>query len=56
MRPHFDVLMEADHPLGGQWNFDGDNRQALKKSDLEDITAPLTFAHDTKTVLDRLAR
>nr|WP_255719369.1 cryptochrome/photolyase family protein [Pelomonas sp. P8] len=29
LRRRFDVLMDGDEPLGGQWNFDADNRQAF---------------------------
>ena len=28
-RKHHDVLMEGDQPVGGQWNFDADNREAF---------------------------
>ncbi len=31
MRRHFDVLMVGDEPLGGQWNFDKENRKPLPK-------------------------
>lgn len=29
MRRHFDVLMDGDEPVAGQWNFDRDNRRPL---------------------------
>lgn len=32
MRRETDLLMEADEPAGGQWNFDSDNRKRLPKS------------------------
>ena len=31
MRKRFDVLMVGDEPVGGQWNFDEDNRSAYPK-------------------------
>jgi deoxyribodipyrimidine photolyase-related protein len=29
MRKKYQILMEKDEPVGGKWNFDGDNRQVL---------------------------
>jgi deoxyribodipyrimidine photolyase-related protein len=29
MRRAFDVLMEGDAPVGGQWNYDKENRRPL---------------------------
>jgi len=31
LRKHFVVLMEDENPVGGQWNFDKDNRKKLPK-------------------------
>lgn len=39
MRRHFKVLMEGAEPVGGQWNFDKDNRKPLPKT----LTPPLAF-------------
>ena len=36
MRKKFDILMEGEKPVGGQWNFDSDNRKTLKVDDLKD--------------------
>jgi deoxyribodipyrimidine photolyase-related protein len=33
MRRHFDVLMTGDKPVGGQWNFDKENRKKLPQDD-----------------------
>jgi deoxyribodipyrimidine photolyase-related protein len=34
MRKKYAVLMDGKDPIGGQWNFDGDNRKALKDRSL----------------------
>ena len=31
-RKRFNILMQGDEPVGGQWNFDTDNRQSFGKS------------------------
>ncbi len=54
MRRRFDLLMVDAEPLGGQWNYDADNRAALKPADLEQIPAPLLFANDVTDLLARL--
>ncbi|NND83502.1 MAG: cryptochrome/photolyase family protein [Gammaproteobacteria bacterium] len=54
MRQRFNILMESGEPLGGQWNFDADNRNKLKKDDLAAIPAPLLFENDPIEVLHRI--
>jgi len=54
MRQHHHIMMEGDTPLGGQWNFDADNRNKLKKADLASIPKPLVFKNDIGDVLKRL--
>ena len=56
MRKRFDILMDGDEPLGGRWNFDAENRQKLKPSDIEKIPQPLLFSNDISSILDRLKR
>ncbi|RBP51665.1 cryptochrome/photolyase family protein [Arenicella xantha] len=56
MRARFDVLMDDAEPLGGQWNFDADNRNKLKQSDLADIPAALLFESNIQPILSRLER
>lgn len=56
MRKRFNVLMQDDEPLGGQWNFDQQNREHLKKTDLKDIPSPLLFANDVSEIISRLER
>ncbi|MCM2680987.1 cryptochrome/photolyase family protein [Echinimonas agarilytica] len=56
MRKRFNVLMQGEQPVGEQWNFDQDNRQALKVKDLPNIPEPLCFATDVSEILNRLAR
>lgn len=31
MRRHYGILMEGSKPVSGKWNYDHDNREALKK-------------------------
>lgn len=54
LRKQHQLLMEGDEPAGGQWNFDKDNRQKLKKSDLKDIPEPLCFDNDVTAINQRL--
>ena len=56
MRQRFNLLMDRGQPLGGQWNYDADNRNKLKPADLAAIPAPLTFSHSTRDILQRLQR
>ncbi len=43
------LLMRDGEPVGGQWNFDQDNREAFGKSGPPDITPPLRFRPDDVT-------
>jgi deoxyribodipyrimidine photolyase-related protein len=54
-RARFDVLMDADGPAGGRWNFDADNREPPPR-DGRDWPAITSFAFDAidAEVLDRL--
>ncbi|NKF52727.1 cryptochrome/photolyase family protein [Shewanella sp. WXL01] len=54
MRKRFNILMDDRGPLGGQWNFDQENRQKLKPVDIENLPVPLTFANDVSHILKRL--
>jgi deoxyribodipyrimidine photolyase-related protein len=56
MRKRFNVLMEDDQPLGGQWNYDSDNRQMFKKDDLASIPEPLVFSNNVSDILSRLEK
>ena len=50
MRKRFNVLMEGDEPIGGQWNFDADNRSAYpKRSGPGKIPEPAFFKPDPVT-------
>jgi deoxyribodipyrimidine photolyase-related protein len=46
MRKRFKVLMEDEEPLGGQWNYDEENRHKLKQQDLDLIPTPLLFSQN----------
>lgn len=54
MRQRHQIMMEGDDPLGGQWNFDVENRNKLKKQDLADIPKPLVFENHIGDLLIRL--
>lgn len=54
MRRRLGLLLDGDEPLGGQWNFDRENREKLKPADLEKIPSPLLFDNDVGTILSRL--
>jgi deoxyribodipyrimidine photolyase-related protein len=47
MRRQTGLLMDADQPIGGQWNFDQENRKAVPKG--HRFTPPLRFAPDAIT-------
>ncbi len=54
MRRRFNILMDNHQPLGGQWNYDAENRSKLKKEDLEHIPQPLLFANDVGEITERI--
>lgn len=50
MRKQFNVLMDGGEPVGGQWNFDADNRSAYpKRTGPGAIPPPASFAPDAVT-------
>jgi len=53
LRRQHDILMEEGKPVGGQWNFDADNRQSFGKEGPKGVPRPLRFPPDalTQTVL-----
>jgi len=56
MRKRFDVLLDNGQPLGGQWNFDGDNRQKIPAACIRDIPEPLVFANSVMAIRERIDR
>jgi deoxyribodipyrimidine photolyase-related protein len=48
------ILMGGNNPVGGQWNFDVDNRESFPKAGPVDVPAPTRFAPDaiTESVID----
>lgn len=48
MRRRFDILMDGDQPVGGQWNYDHDNRQPLPRTGI-DIPPLIGFPPDALT-------
>ena len=53
MRRKHNVLMEGNKPLGGQWNFDRENRKSFDKHGPGSLPSPRSFQPDktTKDVL-----
>lgn len=50
MRQRYGILLDRDgKPLGGQWNFDQENRKKIPKS--HEIPGPLNFSNDVTVVL-----
>lgn len=45
MRLKYDILMEGDHPKGGQWNYDSENRKKWKGSP---EVSPLEYSRKTE--------
>jgi deoxyribodipyrimidine photolyase-related protein len=56
MRRQTGLLMDGDQPLGGQWNYDADNRKSVPKG--HRFAAPVRFAPDaiTRDVLGLVAQ
>lgn len=49
MRKQYKVLMDGDQPVGGQWNFDADNRKGFGKAGPQNVPKPLVFTPDRVT-------
>jgi len=58
MRREHGVLMNGTEPLGGQWNFDADNRKAYPKGGPGEVPAPARFEPDaiTREVIELVRR
>ncbi|MGL5047083.1 MAG: cryptochrome/photolyase family protein [Shewanella sp.] len=56
MRKRFNILMDDGKPIGGQWNFDANNRQKLKPPEIKNLPTPLMFSQDVSAILARLQR
>ncbi|MBT8434494.1 MAG: cryptochrome/photolyase family protein [Gammaproteobacteria bacterium] len=54
MRKRLNVLMDGDQPLGGQWNYDAENRDKLRAADLSEIPEPLVFDNNVEEILRRI--
>jgi deoxyribodipyrimidine photolyase-related protein len=49
MRQQYRVLMDGKEPLGGQWNFDADNRKSFGKAGPKDVPKVPVFEPDQIT-------
>jgi deoxyribodipyrimidine photolyase-related protein len=54
MRRKHNILMNADQPSGGKWNYDAENRKALGKSTL--VPQPFLFDHDFSDIWNEIQR
>lgn len=52
MRREHNVLMDGREPLGGQWNFDSDNRQKLRDPSI--VPEPCAYPRDVGAILQLL--
>ncbi len=49
LRRKHNILMDGKDPVGGQWNFDADNREAFGKAGPQNVPPPTRFAPDRIT-------
>ena len=49
LRHKHGILMEGKAPVGGQWNFDADNRESFGKTGPQNLPPPSRFAPDAMT-------
>ena len=49
LRHQHGILMEGKAPVGGQWNFDADNRESFGKTGPQNVPPPSRFAPDAIT-------
>lgn len=49
MRKQYKVLMTGDDPVGGQWNFDADNRKSFGKAGPQNVPKAVAYPPDAIT-------
>jgi deoxyribodipyrimidine photolyase-related protein len=49
LRRRTGILMDGDEPVGGQWNFDADNRESFGRDGPGEVPPPARFAPDAIT-------
>ncbi len=49
LRKQYKVLMDGDEPVGGQWNFDSDNRKSFGKAGPQNLPQAVRYAPDQIT-------
>lgn len=58
LRQKHGILMEGKQPVGGQWNFDADNRESFGKQGPQDVPPPFRVVPDaiTQEVIERVTQ
>ncbi len=49
LRQKFNILMEEGKPVGGEWNYDAENRKSFGKGGPSSVPAPFVVSPDTVT-------
>ena len=49
LRKKHGILMDGNQPVGGQWNYDADNRESFGKQGPQNVPAPARFEPDAIT-------
>jgi len=52
MRKDFEILMDGEEPIQGKWNFDHENRSALKDKNL--LQKPKTHSRDVSAIVEEI--
>ncbi len=50
LRHKHGILIDGKEPVGGQWNFDADNRESFGKAGPQNVPPPTRFAPDATTL------
>jgi deoxyribodipyrimidine photolyase-related protein len=54
MRKKYDILMDGENPVDGQWNFDKQNRKSLPEA--QKVIEPKTYSKEVKEITEMLKK